>query len=77
MRPATMCSAASCESRRRASARSSGCGGIAEEGVGEHLHEIGFCAGLELARGRELLLDRADLVGEAKQVEIADVLAGR
>ena len=44
------------------------------ERVDEQLHEVRLRARLELARGGELLLDGADLVGEAEEVEAADVL---
>ena len=47
---------------------------LARERVGEERDEVGLGARLELARRRELLLDRADLVREPEQVEVADVL---
>ena len=54
--------------------RSSGCDRALRERVDEHRDEVGLRARLELARGRELALDRPNLVGEAKDVEVADVL---
>ena len=47
---------------------------LAGEGLGEHGHEVGLGPRLDLAFARDLLLDRADLVGQAQQVEPADVL---
>ena len=44
------------------------------EGLDEELQEIHLRARLDLAGARELLLDRADLVGEPQDVEVADVL---
>ena len=50
-----------------------GVGRLFREKVGEHLHDVRFRAGLQIAPGRELFLERSNLVREPEHVQVADV----